>query len=105
MTQYQNLNPLRVARPMDRILSGNGLPPPTTTRWVASRKAEVVAAVESGLISLEQVMARYNLSSEEFAGWQRAMQRDGVSGLRVAAVQRDRTTRRERLNQPRSLKH
>lgn len=94
MTKYQNLEALRVASPLDRIMAGNGLPSPTTTRWVASRKAQVVAAVETGIMTIEQVMARYNLSAEEFAGWQRALQRDGVNGLRVAAVQKDRATRR-----------
>jgi hypothetical protein len=30
------------------------LPPPTTKRWVIRRKAEVVAAVRGGLLSLEE---------------------------------------------------
>ncbi len=94
MTEYQNLRPLRIASPLDQLLSGKGLPAIGTTRWVASRKAQVVAAVESRLLSIEQVMVRYNLSQEEFASWQRALQRDGVNGLRVTALQRDRAMRR-----------
>jgi hypothetical protein len=54
----------------------------------------VVAAVESGLLTIEQVMARYNLSQEEFVGWQIAMDRAGVSGLRVAWMRQERATRR-----------
>ncbi len=63
------------------------LPPRSTTRWVASRKAQVVIAVESGRISLDEAMERYNLSLEEFQSWQRALDRSGVAGLRIAAAQ------------------
>ncbi len=35
------------------------LPPTTTKRWVIRRKAEVVAAVRGGLISLEEACSRY----------------------------------------------
>jgi hypothetical protein len=38
---------------------GRRLPPPDTKHWVAQRKAEVVAAVRGGLISLEQACSRY----------------------------------------------
>lgn len=63
------------------------LPPRSTKRWVASRKAQVVAAVESGRISLAEAMERYSLSLEEFQSWQRALDRSGVAGLRLAAAQ------------------
>ena len=46
------------------------LPPPTTKRWVIRRKAEVVAAVRGGLLSLEEACARYTLTVEEFLSWQ-----------------------------------
>jgi hypothetical protein len=59
------------------------LPLPNTTRWTAHRKAEIVAAVRSGLISLNEAYLRYNLTSEEFASWQRLFERHGVAGLRV----------------------
>jgi len=45
------------------------LPPPTTKRWVIRRKAEVVAAVRGGLLSLEEACARYTLTVEEFLSW------------------------------------
>ena len=71
--------------------SGTGdcaeLPPRSTTRWVASRKAQVVIAVESGQISLDEAIERYNLSLEEFQSWQRALDRSGVAGLRIVAAQ------------------
>jgi hypothetical protein len=58
------------------------LPPPNTTRWTARRKADIVAAVHSGLISLNVARRRYNLTSEEFASWQRLFEKHGVPGLR-----------------------
>lgn len=94
MIEYSNSRPNSVIGPMGRNLTRADLPPPDTTRWVASRKAQVVAAVDSGLLTIEQVMARYNLSHEEFVGWQHAMDRAGVSGLRVAWTRQDRAGRR-----------
>ena len=39
------------------------LPTPGTKRWVIRRKAEVVAAVRGGLLSLEEACSRYTLTS------------------------------------------
>jgi hypothetical protein len=66
------------------------LPPPETRRWVARRKAQVVAAVRAGLLTLEEACGRYNLSSEEFASWERAIDRHGVGALRVTRLQQFR---------------
>lgn len=44
--------------------------PPPVTRWTTRRKAAVVAAVHSGEITLETACGRYELSIEEFRGWQ-----------------------------------
>ena len=63
------------------------LPPPDTKRWVIRRKAEVVAGVRSGLISLEDACARYKLSVEEFLSWQRLIDRHGLRGLRATRLQ------------------
>ena len=76
---------------------GNDLPPRNTTRWVASRKAQVVHAVESGRLSMGEAMERYRLSLEEFQSWQRALDRSGVAGLRIAAAQRRRRDNPPRL--------
>jgi len=38
------------------------LPPPNTRRWVARRKAAVVAAVSSGMIPVEDACRRYQMS-------------------------------------------
>jgi hypothetical protein len=76
----------------DKIFSGIGgtvvdLPPPDTKRWVARRKAVIVDAVRNGAISLEDACRRYELSVEEFAAWQRAIEAHGVAGLRVTRLQ------------------
>ncbi|MEQ8747934.1 DUF1153 domain-containing protein [Pyruvatibacter sp.] len=66
------------------------LPPPETKRWVIRRKAEVVAAVRGGLLSLEQACDRYTLTVEEFLSWQRSIERHGLPGLRATRVQQYR---------------
>ncbi len=66
------------------------LPPPTTKRWVIRRKAEVVSAVRGGLLSLESACERYSLTAEEFASWERAIDRYGMQGLRATRVQQYR---------------
>lgn len=50
------------------------------------RKAEVVAAVNGGLLTLDESLARYGLTLEEFASWQRAVDRSGMHGLRVTKI-------------------
>lgn len=66
------------------------LPPKTTKRWVIRRKAEVVAAVRGGLLSLESACERYSLTAEEYASWERAIDRYGMQGLRATRVQQYR---------------
>jgi hypothetical protein len=63
------------------------LPPADTKRWVARRKAAVVAAVRSGGISIDEACRRYHLSEEEFLGWERQIDAHGVAGLRTTRVQ------------------
>lgn len=94
MIEYSNSRPARIVGPNTSVFTIDMLPPAGTTRWVAKRKAEVVAAVESGMISLDEVMERYALSLEEYCSWQRAMQRSGVEGLKVSASQHDRESHR-----------
>jgi hypothetical protein len=66
------------------------LPPRDTQRWVIRRKAEVVAAVRGGLLSLEEACARYTLTTEEFLSWQQSIDRHGLAGLRATRVQQYR---------------
>lgn len=71
-------------------LSIADLPPPTTKRWVARRKAEVVAAVVGGILSLDEACNRYSLTLEEFLSWQRSIDKHGLAGLRATRVQQYR---------------
>ena len=98
MMQTTNIRPAQVIGPLGEPLTLASLPPPSTTRWVVRRKAEVVAAVNGGLLSTEDVCARYNLSVEEFASWQRAVDRSGMPGLRVTRIKhyRDQYERQQR---------
>ena len=63
------------------------LPAANTKRWVIRRKAEVVAAVRGGLLSLDEAYLRYTLTVDEFLAWQRAIDRFGLAGLRATRVQ------------------
>lgn len=76
-----------VLGPTGEPLSLDDLPPSNTKRWVIRRKAEVVAAVRGGLLSLEDACKKYTLSVEEFLSWQRAIDKDGLLGLRVTRIQ------------------
>src|SRR5436853_4623794 len=63
------------------------LPAPGTKRWVIRRKAEVVAAVRGGLLSLEEACSRYALNSAEVLSWQNCLDRFGLAGLRTTRTQ------------------
>ena len=54
---------------------------------MASRKAAVVEAVRSGVISLEEACRRYRLSHEEFRAWEKAIDAFGTPGLRATRFQ------------------
>ncbi len=54
---------------------------------VIRRKAEVVAAVRGGLISLEEACKRYTLTVDEFLSWQASIDRHGLPGLRTTRIQ------------------
>ena len=68
-------------------LSIADLPSKDTKRWVIRRKAEVVAAVRGGLLSLEDACERYKLTVDELLSWQRSIDRDGLPGLRATRIQ------------------
>jgi Protein of unknown function (DUF1153) len=79
------------------VASIESLPPTDTKRWVIRRKAEVVAAVRAGVISLEDACKRYTLSVEEFLSWQRLVDSHGLPGLRVTRLQDYRGANRARI--------
>ncbi len=76
--------------PSGKPLTLADLPRPGTQRWVARRKAEVVAAVRGGLITLQEACMRYRLSVDEFRSWERLLEAHGVAGLKVTRARRQR---------------
>ena len=75
----------RKARRMEMLRAA--LPPADTKRWVASRKAAVVAAVNADVIDPDEVEARYGVSPEELDSWRDALSKHGVGGLRTTRLQ------------------
>ena len=82
--------PRSVTLPNGSVLTRADLPPERTRRWVASRKAQVVMAVTSGLIKREDALSMYALSEEEYSEWENAVARHGVDALKTTALQRYR---------------
>jgi len=81
----------QIIGPTGRRLTLDDLPAANTQRWVIRRKAEVVAAVQGGLLTLEEACARYSLSVEEFLSWQKAINKNGMPGLRTTRIQKYRS--------------
>jgi hypothetical protein len=63
-----------IVGPNGNVLTAADLPSPRKTRWVFRRKAEIVAAVSGGLLSLDEACSRYELSHEEFLSWRQAIE-------------------------------
>ncbi|MBV1690441.1 DUF1153 domain-containing protein [Novosphingobium sp. G106] len=82
--------PASVIGPRGERLTLAALPTPGRLRWNVRRKAEVVAAVDGGLLTLREACKRYGLDLEELLDWQRAVERWGWHGLRVTKLQQYR---------------
>jgi len=93
--RLDSLNSRRVLGPNGEVLTPSNLPGSTTGRWVIRRKAEVVAAVQGELLSLEEACRRYTLTIDEFRAWELSLKRHGFNGLKATRLQfyRGRTTR------------
>ena len=78
-----------VIGPSGSKLTLNDLPPRNTARWVPRKKAEIVAAVRGGLLSLDEARERYALTLEEFTAWQDAIDHFGLRGLRMTRSRQD----------------
>ncbi len=78
--------PRTVTLPDGTILTIADLPKPST-RWVASRKATVVNAVKYGLISRDEALRGYEISTEEFDAWVEAINQHGNAALKVTHLQ------------------
>ena len=90
MTQHIRPRVKYVIGPDGSPLTIADLPAAGTRRWVIRRKAEVVAAVRGGLLSLDEACDRYTLTVEEFLSWQMSIDKLGLSGLRTTKLQESR---------------
>jgi len=82
--------PRAVRLPNGTIMTRADLPPTSTKRWVASRKAAVVRAVLYGLITETEAKTRYALSDEELQSWVGAVTTHGENALKATAVKKYR---------------
>ena len=82
--------PRSVTLPDGNVMTRADLPPVKTRRWVASRKAAVVKAVNAGLITRADALEMYFLSDDEFGEWENAVQNFGIDALKTTALQRYR---------------
>lgn len=92
MNDQKNALSSFVIGPDGQRLTLADLPPADTRRWVIRRKAEVVAAVSGGLLTMEEACEHYNLSIEEFEGWRKSIDRHGIQGLRTTQIKKYRGT-------------
>jgi hypothetical protein len=90
MTETHRTRVKYVIGPDGSPLTVADLPSPSTKRWVIRRKAEVVAAVRGGLLSLEEACNRYALTVDEFLSWQMSIDQHGLAGLRTTRLQQYR---------------
>jgi len=77
-----------VIGPNGDVLTREALPPTKDIRWVARRKAEIVIAVNSGLLTLTEVSGRYAIAPEEFFCWKTDYESRGLMALQQSAVSR-----------------
>jgi hypothetical protein len=73
----------KVIGPDGRILTLADLPRPPVLRWVARRKAVIVASVQGGMLDRSQACERYVITQEELLEWDRACSAFGLHGLKV----------------------
>lgn len=92
-----NANPT-VIGPDGYVMTIHDLPSRNTKRWVTRRKAQVVYAVQAGLIRLEDACERYSLTPEEFASWQTMIKKHGIGGLRITRLTQYRKSDKARLS-------
>ena len=90
MHEKRKDRPAQVIGPEGETLTLGNLPPADLGRWSVKRKAEVVAAVAGGLLTIEEAIEIYSLSLEDFTRWQSTLERSGLRGLRATRAQESR---------------
>ncbi len=83
----QTSRPNPIIEQVGEPLAMDDLPPPNIGRWITRRKAEVVTAVRTGLLGLDEACVRYGITIEEFLSWQRLLDEHGLQGLRATRLQ------------------
>ncbi len=76
----------------------DNLPPANTIRWVKSKKAAIVQAIESGSVTERDVCEFYGICEEELASWVRLYHSHGAAGLRATHLKRYREIEHIRQN-------
>ena len=79
--------PAYIIGPEGHCLTADDLPRPGSKHWNGHQKAQVVAAVEGGLISQYEACHRYALSMEEYLTWKVIIQQFGIDGLNASRAQ------------------
>src|SRR5687768_605115 len=87
MNEQRAIRPAYAIGPLGERLTLDLLPPPNPGRWVPRRKAEVLAAIQGGLLTIDEACERYDLSLEELMTWQRSLDRAGLKGLETTKSQ------------------
>jgi len=108
MCRDQAERPEWVIGPIGEKLTKADLPPPETRRWTIRRKAQVVVAVNTCLLTLDEACKLYELPIEELESWRHAIEREGMPGLRLTRVQESRhgeqsSSRIKRVQKRRSI--
>src|SRR6516162_4553305 len=64
--------------------------PQRKLQWTPRRKAELVEAVKSGKMTLEEACRRHQVTEEEFSAWRRLYDSHGLPALRTTRTQQYR---------------
>lgn len=55
------------------------------SRWTALRKADLLAGLRSGRVTLSELAKVHHLSTDEILSWDAAYKKNGLRGLRAIA--------------------
>lgn len=78
------MNAIKFGRlPDGTLITPADLPPADTMRWTASKKHVVVIALQSGMMTADDLCRRYSLSLAELTEWRIRIERGGRQGLKV----------------------
>ncbi len=86
----KTIRPNSVRLPNGVLMTRADLPDRATKRWVASRKAAIVRAVEAGLLDRSEACEMYALTEDELDSWSDAVRSHGEAALKTTRLQRYR---------------